>query len=223
MNDGYKDEREPHLEPFDESAHVDATDVSNIIVEYSCANVNVFLSDTPDICLHFYGKADMDGKVYFENNVQNGKLYVELRNVGNIHKNQLTFDISIPKDKVFKTISIKSFNDITLGKCISASSITATSIQGSIKSYAEFATAFITSDHSNIELYINPRQNVAFEISTQFGNVSLKFANIANVNLINLEDTTSNHVTNNYKNVSSGFVADVEYKLGCGKMTISNY
>lgn len=221
MKNGYESKRSPNILRYDEKVCEIADNISSIRVEEACADVNVTITEAKDILVHMHGTIDIDGTVNFELNFQDdGVLLINLKAAGGIHKNKLVLDIFIPIYKVLDNIFIKSSKAVFIDNGISAKDINVSSIYANALVYANFTKASIHASDI-IEISIFAEQNISLDIATKYGYVTVSLGNVANVNYTNLDDKNSlGKVSDKYKSVAGGFVADLKYSLGTGKMTV---
>lgn len=225
MNDNYERLKSIKSKIVDEVIATWPDFIDAIHIKRCCAEVNVFLSDSKETKIKFHGKIKTDGELEFGVSPEDNSLNINLSVSGNIRNNELVLDIAVPKGKNFRGIFIESLKDITISKEVCASILDIKSQFGSIKTHAAFETASISTNEANIEIDADARQNISLDVSTQFGEISLKLANIANINFTNLDDSHQNlkRLYNSYRRVPGGYVADLSYRLGCGSMKISNF
>ena len=98
-------------EIFDERKSVSGRIVEEILIDSSIANVNISVSDLPNIQVHLHGQASIDGKIDdgkidFDFRIENHVLKTTLNFTGECSDNNLKLDVTVPKNKVFKVISV---------------------------------------------------------------------------------------------------------------------
>ncbi len=225
MTDGYKTKRTPNILRYDKKSSKIAENVSSINVEEACANVNITITESKNISVYLHGTIDIYGNVNFESELQDdGTLLVNLNTTGVIHQNKLVLDIFIPVYKSLDNIFIKSSMNIFIDNGISAKNINITSISADALVYASFATASIHAS-DKIDVNVFAEQNISLDIATKYGDVTVNLGNIANINFTNLynpkkSEFTCKEIINDFVPVAGGFVADLSYSLGTGKMTV---
>lgn len=221
MNDAYEVKRTPNILRYNEKVSKVVDNVISIKVEEACADVNVTITEAKDIIVHLHGTIDIDASVDFDSAIQDdGTLLINLKATGGIHKNNLVLDIFIPIYKSLDSISIKSNKNIFIDSGIFVKDINVLSISGNALVYADFISASICASDI-IEIYAVAKQNISLDITTKYGDVTVNLSNVANVNYKNLDDKKSHgKITSKYKATQGGFVADLSYSLGTGKMTV---
>lgn len=224
MNDNSKTSKKNHYKIVDEVIAAWSDSINVVSIKKCCAKVNVFLSDSKEIKIQFHGQIKTDGELEFGVKSKNNSLNIILSVSGNIRNNELVLDIAIPKSKKLQGLYIESLKDITISNDIFAETLDVKSKFGSINTQAAFQTASISCPDGNIDINADAKQNIILAVSTQFGKISLKLANIANINFTNLDDfhQSLKRFHDFYRRIPGGYVADLSYKLGCGSMEISN-
>lgn len=104
---------------FDEKKSEDAKNVDKIAIDSTFADVNISVSDSSKVEVHFYGQADTDGDVNFDVCMVKNEFRITLKFAENSYNSNLKLDVTVPHKK-FKVISAKSVSaNITVGEEVS--------------------------------------------------------------------------------------------------------
>lgn len=207
-------------EIFDERKSVSGRIVEEILIDASIANVNISVSDLPNIQVHLYGQASIiNGEKEYDFRIENHVLITKLNFIGECSNNDLKLDVTVPKNKVFKVISVNgSLSNITLGKGVSTDSLQLNTIKGHLETSATFTSALLSTFCGDVSFSIDAKENISVEVSTLGGDVSATFNNISYINPSCLNSMTGS--IENYHKGGSGYNADVSISTKCGNILV---
>ena len=194
-----------------------AENVEKITINSTFVDVNILASDSSIVETHFYGKACIDGELDFDVQLVNRELKISLKCIGNCYDNNLKIDVSLPR-KTFKAISVTTSSaNIILDENIFTKQITIKTQSGELVSSATFTDAHFSTMSGDVELCINPIEDIMVNITTMSGDV---LACLDNVGHVKLSSTTmSGNVRNLYKG-NCGYTADMNIRTMSGDINI---
>lgn len=202
---------------FDAKKSEKANNVEKISIDSTFVDVNISASNSSNIEVHFYGQADVDGKIKFDVRLVNCELEITLNFTGNCYNSNLKLDVTVPH-KTFKEISVKSSSaDITLSETVSTEHLKVKTQFGDLETAATFTKASVTTIRGDVELCINANKDIVVGISTMSGNVSTEFNNIGKIKLST--SSMSGNVRNRHKG-GTGYTANVCISTMSGNIRI---
>lgn len=205
------------VQNFDERKFEDASSVEKITIDSAVADVNISVSNSSKIEVHFYGRADIDGDIDFDVRMVKHELIIALKFICNCYNGSLKLDVTVPR-KIFKTIAAKSSSaDITLGEGVSMEYLKVKTQSGNLETNVIFTNASITTMSGNVELYIDATKDINVDISTMSGNVSAEFNNISD---IGLSTRTMSGNVRDYHKGGTGYNANVDISTMSGNIRI---
>lgn len=138
---------------FNEIKTVDGSEVDKIFVTSTYADVNIYPSNTSEVEVYLYGKANSDKELHFDVDVieQYRKLIVAVQSTGSYFNGNLKLNILIPQ-KMFESIYVFGPHaNVNIDQNIIVNDLEVTTFSGNIKSYADAnQTTFIT-DSGEVE------------------------------------------------------------------------
>lgn len=81
---------------FDEKKSEDAKNVDKIAIDSTFADVNISVSDSSKVEVHFYGQADTDGDVNFDVCMVKNEFRITLKFAENSYNSNLKLDVTVP-------------------------------------------------------------------------------------------------------------------------------
>lgn len=203
---------------FDERKFANVNDwVKNIVIDPIDADVNIFLSNSSKVEVHFYGKADVDGDINFNVHVENQELIISLEFIGNYYNGILKLDVALPH-KTFKTIGVNSSSaSVTLDKGVSTEYLKIETKSGNLENNATFSNASVKTTSGDIKFYINAITDINVDISTVIGDVVMEFNNIGHIDI--LAKTKIGNIENLHKK-ENGYTATVDISTMSGDIKI---
>lgn len=191
---------------FDERVQKNAEMVDSIFVDSTVADVKFFSKKTTDVEVHFYGSANISGKVDFNVKLVDGELRVKFNIQGNCFNGNFNIDIFVPSYKEFDTISVKTTSaDCALEKEIASDVIKFESMSGDIQTDATFEKTFINTMSGDVEVSVTANNDITMQIETMSGDIDVDMKNIKTLDLA--LRTLSGTVRNQHENIIEGFMA----------------
>lgn len=205
------------FQKFDERKAEDCSNIEKIAINSTFVNVNISVSNSSKVEVHFYGEANIDGDVNFDVRVVDRELRITLEFTGNCFNGNLKLDVTVPQ-KIFKVISAKSLSaDITLNEGVSTDYLKVKTQSGNLETNATVNTVSVSTMSGDVELCIDATQDINVGISTMRGNVSAEFNNIGHINLST--SSMRGKVRNRHKE-SKGYTTDVDISTMSGDIRI---
>ena len=202
---------------FDEKKVEDGNAVDKIIVYSTFVDVNITVSKSANIEVHFYGEAVVDGDISFDSKLAGRELRVAVRASGNCYNVNLKLDISLPS-KTFQVISVESMSgDITVGEKISCGHLELKTSSGDVNTEAVFKYTVVETMSGDVELYTEAQSDIDVKIKTMSGDVLTELNNIGH---INLSTRTISGDVNNRHRIREGHIANVNISAMSGDIKI---
>lgn len=190
--------------------------IKKILIDSTFVEINISVSDSPNIEMFFYGYAEADRDINFNANIENNELKIALKAAGTYYEGNLKLDITLPR-KTFEAITVRSVTaNITLHEGVLAEYIEIDTPFGNTNSRAKFAKLFINTKGGSIKLYTKAEKNIDVEIRTITGNVLTELASIGPLKAIT--KSTLGRVKNQYK--GDGYSATMQISTMSGDITI---
>ena len=202
---------------FDERKAEDCNNIDKIAINSTYCDVNVSVSNSSKVEVHFYGEEVIDGEINFDVRVINRELRITLEFAGNCFNSNLKLYVTVPQ-KTFKVIYAKNSSaDITFNEGVSTDYLKVKSQSGDLETNATVNNVSISTMSGNVELCIDATQDINVEVSTMSGDVSAEFSNIRHINLST--SSMSGNVRNRHEE-SKGYVAYVDISTMSGDIRI---
>lgn len=220
----FKDLMERH---FDDIRTESAESFDTIKINSGCP-VKILSSNTMDVEVHFFGDAYFKGNVDFNVSQEGNKLNITVKLDGVFQNTDLQLNISIPKSKKFKKISVETTCDEIefLDESISAEKLRISTSSGDSNVKGDFDDIKINSSSGEIDVYSKYVKNLKIETSSgdidiggSFKNIGIESSSgkisldVSSVELLKIE--TSSGDTN-----IRGDLKKIETKSSFGKITL---
>lgn len=203
---------------IDEHKTTSANNISRIVVNCDCANVQMKVANTNSVNTHFYGQVTTDGTIHFDVSTSGSEIRVTVKLTGSSIDSDLHLDISIP-ERMFEIIDVKSQNgNIVISKGVSSSKLKLKSTNGTVKSYALFKDIKATSMNGNTKVYVYAHSDVELDVSSMNGNATVELHNIA---CCNLSTSSMNGSVRNRFHATTGYTAVGEVSSMNGNVRIN--
>lgn len=206
------------LKKYDERKSETAENVEKITVDSTIADVNMLVSDSSDIEVHFYGEAKLNNDLNLDIQHRKDEVIIKLKYEGTCSNGNLKLDIAIP-NKQYEVIKVESASaDINLNEGVSAKCIEVETSSGDIITDATFAKTNISSMSGDVELYVNANEDISVEVSTMSGDISVQFNNINSIDLST--STMSGDIRNKHSGSLEGYNANGDISTMSGDIVI---
>lgn len=172
----FKDLMERH---FDDIRTESAESFDTIKINSGCP-VKILSSNTMDVEVHFFGDAYFKGNVDFNVSQEGNKLNITVKLDGVFQNTDLQLNISIPKSKKFKKISVETTCDEIefLDESISAEKLRISTSSGDSNVKGDFDDIKINSSSGEIDVYSKYVKNLKIETSSGDIDIGGSFKNI---------------------------------------------
>lgn len=206
------------LRKYDERKFEEASKVEKITINSTLAQVNVSVSDSSKVEVHFHGEANLDGQIKFVVKRILNEIKIKVQYDGNCYDGSLNLDVTVPK--TLKAIVAKTMSaGVELKKGVSAQSVRIETNSGRVTTYATFTKAFISTMSGSVELYVEAKQNISLDISTMSGSISAEFEHVRDINIS--ARTMTGRIRNQHKGDSYGYNANANISTMSGSIFIS--
>ena len=206
------------LKEYDERKTEIAEDVENIIVDSTIADVNISVSDSSNIEVHFYGEAKLDNDLNLDIEHKKDDVIIKLKYKGTSVNENLKLDISIPNNQ-YNLIKVESVSaNISLSECISAKRIELNTSSGDVITDATFVETNISTMSGDVELYINSNEDISMDISTMSGDISIQVDNIDSIDFST--STMTGDIRNKHEGSLGGYNAKGELSTMSGDIIV---
>ncbi len=206
------------LKEYDERKTEIAEDVENIIVDSTIADVNISVSDSSNIEVHFYGEAKLDNDLNLDIEHKKDDVIIKLKYNGTSVNENLKLDISIPNNQ-YNLIKVESASaNISLSECISAKRIELNTSSGDVITDATFVETNISTMSGDVELYINSNEDISMDISTMSGDISIQVDNIDSIDFST--STMTGDIRNKHEGSLGGYNAKGELSTMSGDIIV---
>ena len=170
-------------------------------------NVSVKNDDSEEVQIHLHGKAKHPNLVNFETYIEKRILMVNSGSRELFSDDEMTLDVKIPK-KMLNSLHLDTLGaDVSLGNGVSAKEIYINGASGSIEAKnIVYEKGEFFSVSGDIDLVVNAKSNIATEISTTKGDVTVQFLNVGKMEV----ETFSEYGSSSNCHVDGkGYKADV--------------
>ena len=168
-------------------------------------DVSVKNDDSEEVQIHLHGKTKIPNNVIFETYIKKRILMV---NIDLFADDKMTLDVKIPK-KMLTSLHLDTLCavNVSLGNGVSAKEIYINGASGSIEAKnIVYEKGEFFSVSGDIDLVVNAKSNIATEISTTKGDVTVQFLNVGKMEVETFSEYGS---SSNCHVEGKGYKADV--------------
>ena len=157
---------------FDERKSVDANDIQ--IININCCSADITLKpnydkDCSSIDVHFFGEAIINGSIEFSVYKLFNELQVTITSNASFINSKLKLEINVPS-KGFKTINVESKNgSVIICPDVVMQDLKVRTQNGSLYSCGVFNNVYANVMNGNIEISINNKSDLNFDVHTMNG------------------------------------------------------
>lgn len=204
---------------FNEEKFFEEANIEAITIDSGFAKINVISSSISTINICFRGQSDVSGEAKFDAIVVDHELRISFIATSVCYDGEFSIELLVP-EKLFKKFCIKSSSgNITLGKGVCAEHLEVKTRSGSLKTFATFASASLTTINGNLNLYTDAKDDLSADLSTQSGKIVAEFHHIGYIQLF-IKTTDGSNITNHHRSETDGYTARVNIHTSKGDICI---